>query len=309
MKKFVAILLTLMLVLGIGAAVAAGPNLTDAKLTKVYTEQGGTAPADTFKFTAVYTGNEDGATGAGPALTIADVAATAAGVYNTALITPADAFPSVGKYYYTVKETAGTVAGIAYDASELYLMVLVTTDDAGTLIPSYYLYTDSNKTVKKDGFTNAYTAGSLKVTKTVTGNLGDKKKEFDFNVTFTKPEGKSWDMNGIVLPDGATKVSDGVYSFKLKHGATAEFKNLPYDVTYTVTETAADGYTTTVGNVETNVATGSIKADVTTVAFTNYKNGEIDTGVTTENLPYILLIGFVVLAGAALLIKRKAHNN
>lgn len=45
------------------------------------------------------------------------------------------------------------------------------------------------------------------------------------------------------------------------------------------------------------------------VTFINEKSGTIDTGVTTENLPYVLLIGFVVLAGAALLIKRKAHNN
>ena len=52
-----------------------------------------------------------------------------------------------------------------------------------------------------------------------------------------------------------------------------------------------------------------IIAGLNEVTFTNEKKGEIDTGVTTENLPYVLLIGFVVLAGAALLIKRKAHNN
>ena len=306
MKKFVAILLTLMLVLGIGAAVAEGTSLTDASFKKVYAQEGGTAPATTFTFTAVADGSDDGATGNGPALTISNVEATGANTY-TAKISPVDDFPTVGKYYYNVSETQGNVAGITYDASALYLMVLVTTDDAGTLTPSYYLYTDSNKTAKKDGFTNTYQAGTLKVTKKVTGNLGDKKKEFDFTVTFTKPEGKDWNMDGIGLPEGATKVSDGVYSFKLKHDTMAEFKNLPYDVKYEVKEadySTNEGYTTTSDKAE-----GIIKAAETTAAFTNDKGGQIDTGVTTESLPYVVLMGFVVLAGAALLLKRKAHNN
>ena len=90
----------------------------------------------------------------------------------------------------------------------------------------------------------------------------------------------------------------------LKHGDTLSIANLPYNVTYTVTETAdADYETTKTGD------TGTINAAEQTAAFTNTKEGSIDTGVTTENLPYVLLIGFVVLAGAALLIKRKAHNN
>ena len=90
----------------------------------------------------------------------------------------------------------------------------------------------------------------------------------------------------------------------LKHGDTLSIANLPYNVTYTVTETPVDGYTT--NNIEQK---GTIVAGLNEVTFINEKSGTIDTGVTTENLPYVLLIGFVVLAGAALLIKRKAHNN
>ena len=94
------------------------------------------------------------------------------------------------------------------------------------------------------------------------------------------------------------------YTFKLKHDAMATFGNLPAGVTYTVTETPVDGYTT--NNIEQK---GTIVAGLNEVTFINEKSGTIDTGVTTENLPYVLLIGFVVLAGVALLIKRKAHNN
>ena len=141
--------------------------------------------------------------------------------------------------------------------------------------------------------------------KTVTGNLGDKKKEFDFTVTFAAPEGKNW-TPAIGASEGATMVEDNPmsYTFKLKHDAMATFGNLPAGVTYTVTETPVDGYTT--NNIEQK---GTIVAGLNEVTFINEKSGTIDTGVTTENLPYVLLIGFVVLAGAALLIKRKAHNN
>lgn len=309
MKKFVAILLTLMLVLGVSGALAADPNLPNATFKKNYTENGGTAPGATFTFTADYLSSDDGATGAGPELTISNLVVNGAGNYD-AQITHTDKFPSVGKYYYTISEVQGNVAGITYDPSTLYLMVLVTNgDNAGKLVESYYLYTDSNKTTKVETFTNTYEAGSLKVTKTVTGNLGDKTKDFTFHVEFTAPKDKDWDMNGI--DTSLTKGDDGKYTFTLRDGATAEFKNLPYGVVYTVTEDAVEGYTTTikVNDVAMDNATGSIGVAETTAAFTNTKTGSIDTGVTTENLPYVLLIGFVVLAGAALLIKRKAHNN
>lgn len=308
MKKFVAILLTLMLVLGVSAAFAEGTSLTNASFNKVYAEEGGTAPAATFTFTAAPAGSGDGATGDGPALTISNVEARGAGTYP-AKITPVTDFPTVGKYYYNVSETQGNVAGITYDASALYLMVLVTNGDNGTLVPSYYLYTNNDMLAKQDTFTNTYKAGKLNISKTVTGNLGDKTKYFEFKVKLTGEAGKtygdSYAVSGGSYATNPTSIKIGEETtFMLKDGETISIANLPYGVTYTVTETAADGYTTTkTGD------TGTINAAEMTAAFTNSKTGSIDTGVTTESLPYLVLMGFVVLAGAALLLKRKAHNN
>ena len=163
--------------------------------------------------------------------------------------------------------------------------------------------------VKSDTFENTYRAGTLNVSKTVTGNLGDKNKYFEFKVTLTGVEGKtygdSYAVSGGSKDDNPKSIVIGQETtFMLKHGDTLSIANLPYGVTYTVTETAAAGYETTMTG-----DSGTIGAATQTAAFTNNKNGSIDTGVTTENLPYVLLIGFVVLAGAALLIKRKAHNN
>lgn len=312
MKKFVAILLTLMLVLGVSAAVAEGTSLPDATFKKVYAQEGGTAPAATFTFTAVPVGSGDGATGNGPALTISNVEATGANTY-TAKITPDDEFPTVGKYYYNVSETQGDVAGITYDASALYLMVLVTNGDNGTLVPSYYLYTNNDMLAKQDTFTNTYKAGTLKVSKTVTGNLGDKTKYFEFTVTLTgeadKTYGAAYTVSGGSYANNPQEVTivageKKEYTFMLKDGDTISIANLPYNVGYKVTETAVDGYNTSATGDE-----GTILAAEQTAAFTNDRGGQIDTGVTTESLPYVVLMGFVVLAGAALLLKRKAHNN
>lgn len=320
MKKFVAILLTLMLVLGMTAAVAE-PVTTDNSytdmptitLTKTYnlTNAGTISPAETFAFSALTcTDVADAGVGVtkenAPVPTIGDVtyaqgeAGSATAKKDITINLPT--YTAVGKYTYTFSEKNNGTAGVTYRSDAIKLVVTVIEQNGKVRVAAVHTEKEG---AKSGNFENTYSAGSLKVTKTVTGNLGDKEKEFDFTVTFTKPADTNWDMDGIELPTGATKNSDGTYSFKLKHGATAEFKNLPYGVTYSVTETAADGYTTTTEGKTTD----SINAAETTVTFINDKGGEIDTGVTTESLPYVVLMGFVVLAGAALLLKRKAHNN
>lgn len=324
MKKFVAILLTLMLVLGIGAAVAdEGPatpttDLTDheaVKIKKVYKLEGaGTSPVETFTLKQVGDGTvTNGEATSAPALgtitgaAFAEGAATANG--TTGEITVAlPEYTSVGVYEYTLQEVAGTTAGVTYYGETIKLVVTVVNGKNNDLLRIAGVHTESSG-VKSDTFENTYRAGTLNVSKTVTGNLGDKNKYFEFKVTLTGENGKtygaSYAVTGGSKDDNPKSIVIGQETtFMLKHGDTLSIANLPYNVTYTVTETAdADYETTKAGD------TGTISAAEQTAAFINTKEGSIDTGVTTENLPYVLLIGFVVLAGAALLIKRKAHNN
>lgn len=322
MKKFVAILLTLMLVLGIGAAVATeatpSTDLTDhetVKIKKVYKLEGaGTSPVETFTLKQVGDGTvTNGEATSAPALgtitgaAFAEGAATANG--TTGEITVAlPEYTSVGVYEYTLQEVAGTTAGVTYYGETIKLVVTVVNGKNNDLLRIAGVHTESSG-VKSDTFENTYRAGTLNVSKTVTGNLGDKNKYFEFKVTLTGVEGKTYGDSYAVTGGSDSSNPQSIKigeetTFKLKHGDTLSIANLPYGVTYTVTETAdADYETTKTGD------RGTIGAATQTAAFTNNKNGSIDTGVTTENLPYVLLIGFVVLAGAALLIKRKAHNN
>lgn len=309
MKKFVAILLTLMLVLGVSGALAA--DTESVVIKKAYKLVGaGSSPAETF--TLVQTGSEvtSGDATAAPALgaitgaAFDAGAATADGVTKPITVSLPN-YDRVGIYEYTLKEVKGNTAGVGYYDAAMKLVVTVVNGENG-LERVAAVHTElAQGADKSDTFENTYSAGTLTVKKTVTGNLGDKNKEFDFTVTFAAPEGKDW-TPAITLPTGAGMVEDNPmsYTFKLKHDGTASFGNLPAGVTYTVTEAEVQGYTTTSAGDK-----GTIGAGLNEVTFTNDKHGEIPTGVTTENLPYVLLIGFVVLAGAALLIKRKAHNN
>ena len=224
-------------------------------------------------------------------------------------------YTSVGIYTYIVKETAGTTAGVTYYGKDILLKVTVIEQGGKIRVAAVHTEEGHSGTGdnKKDTFANTYEAGTLNVTKTVAGNLGDQSKKFDFTVIFTKPTDKEVKsaINAKVAGTNATDFNVAwddkgtyTYTFQLAHGQKASFANLPYGVSYTVTETAVTGYET----AKTGDS-GTINAAEHTAAFTNTKTGSIDTGVTTENLPYVLLIGFVVLAGAALLIKRKAHNN
>lgn len=327
MKKFVAILLTLMLVLGIGAAVATEAEVTpttDTDLTdhgtvtikKVYKLVGaGTSPAETFTLEQVGVGRvTDGDATSAPALgTITGAAfnegaATADGTTIGNITVALPEYTNVGVYEYTLQEVAGNTAGVAYYGKTIKLVVTVVNGTVGNIRVAA-VHTEDEGGTKSSEFINTYRAGTLKVSKTVAGNLGDKNKYFEFKVTLTGENGKtygaSYAVTGGSKDDNPKSIVIGQETtFMLKHGDTLSIANLPYNVTYTVTETAdADYETTKAGD------TGTISAAEQTAAFINTKEGSIDTGVTTENLPYVLLIGFVVLAGAALLIKRKAHNN
>ena len=322
MKKFVAILLTLMLVLGIGAAVAdEGPATptTDKEIVTIYksyrnVNDSGISPEETFTLKQVGNGSvKDGDATSAPALgtitgaTFADYGATTAGA-KLGITVELPSYDKVGVYEYTLQEVAGTTAGVAYYGQNIKLLVTVVNGENNNLLCIAGVHTESSGD-KSDTFENTYSAGTLKVSKTVAGNLGDKNKYFEFKVTLTGENGKtygaSYAVTGGSKDDNPKSIVIGQETtFMLKHGYTLSIANLPYNVTYTVTETAdADYETTKTGDH------GTISAAEQTAAFTNTKEGSIDTGVTTENLPYVLLIGFVVLAGAALLIKRKAHNN
>ena len=72
----------------------------------------------------------------------------------------------------------------------------------------------------------------------------------------------------------------------------ADRSNSLYDATYAVGETAT--------NVASATAAGS------TIAITNNRTSSIDTGVTTDSMPYILLMAFVAILAVAFVAKKRS---
>lgn len=203
---------------------------------------------------------------------------------------------------------------------------------------------------------NKYYAGSLNITKKVTGNAGDKNELFQVTVTF-KNESKAnmnsdityknfYDVNGNQTTDAtslswtdtvSTSGTSTTHSsetkevkFYVKDGTTVTFDNIPYGVTYTITETQPsddkythsfhyEAYTDGKSNQDNAVtfdnvslaadavieeatsgtadekwnaakATGSISDDSDTVTITNEKTSVIDVGVVTSDAPYVALL-------------------
>ena len=206
---------------------------------------------------------------------------------------------------------------------------------------------------------NKYYAGSLNITKKVTGNAGDKNELFQVTVTF-KNESKANMKSDITYKNfynGAGKQTTNAtplswtdivgisgtatihtnetkeVKFYVKDDTTVTFNNIPYGVTYEITETqpSDDKYTHTFAHENADVtvtfdgvlltadgataestdtlktaaekwneakATGSISDDSDTITITNNKTSVIDIGVMTSDAPYVallLLIGIVVV--------------
>ena len=313
MKKFLAILLAAMMLLSVASvAMADEPTYTDVisvTIHKAYKLIGeGTSPAETFTLEQVGDGEvTDGEATTAPALdtitgaAFAEGAATADGA-TADIIIQLPSYEHVGVYEYTLREVVGATAGVTYRTADIKLVVTVVEENGLKRIAA--VHTESEGT-KSDTFENTYSAGKLNVTKTVTGNLGDKTKYFEFKVTLTGESGKtcgaSYAVTGGSYADNPTSIEIGEETtFYLKDGDTITIENLPYGVSYTVTETEAEGYTTT----QTD-DTGTISAAAQTADFINNKTGEIDTGVVLDTLPYVLVLAVVGAAVIAMIAKKR----
>lgn len=267
-------------------------------------------------------------------------------------------------YYIHVQVTNGATKGDYIRTLTLHKTAPdVTSVTTNAAYETWYSNNNKNTEGQNDkkvaDIQNKYYAGSLNIKKTVTGNAGDKNELFEVTVTF-KNESKAnmnsdityknfYDPNGNLTKD-ATSLSwtDTVETsgtttthsnktkeviFYVKDDTTVTFNNIPYGVTYTVTETqpSDDKYTHTFAheNADDTVtfdsvslaadevttestdtsktaaekwnaakATGSISDDSDTITITNNKTSVIDIGVMTSDAPYVallLLIGIVVV--------------
>lgn len=272
-------------------------------------------------------------------------------------------FTHAGEYVYKVTEsqTGYTVDAdnetLQYSKAEYQMRVIVNNKADGSGVYVKYVVVDrvlndagtaedakvtpgDDVTANTFTFTNVFTrTGSLldgksplEITKTVTGDAGDKSKAFEFNLTLTKSATEKDAVTEypavITRADGSTEnvmVPIGAaYTFNLKHGDKLSFNNtagtgiLPAGTRYTVVETAVDGYITS-AEVKENGGTATVINDVTATnklvgdhenyaKYTNDKGVTPPTGIIINNLPFILLIG-VAIGAFVLFIAAKRRRS
>ena len=240
--------------------------------------------------------------------------------------TPVDAksYASGSKVGKTGKITIGSkkvVNGVTYVLTGWY----AENDDGsakGGLIPDNdWPYTPTPAQLE-DGTVNFYAEyvpmySQVTVSKTVTGALGDKAKEFSFTLT-VKDDSNGNEITGEMKAQKGSAEEFTIKSgntFTLKDGESIVFTNVPTGATVAVTEndyTGTNGGYTTSYVVDNGQSTGGLEAKLenisagnNTIAFTNSKDVSPDTGITLHSMPYLLVLAGVLVGGMAWMRRRK----
>lgn len=228
-----------------------------------------------------------------------------------------------GIYYYTVTETPSNTAGVDYAADPMIMVITAGyADDGEDSTLSYWVGLHDSKEFnnKNKPFENTYTAGSLKVTKKVTGSLGNKDKKFNIDVTFTAPAGKTVKSTITYVNNGEKSIAPAAWTLntttnqyeatvtvELAHKGFVQFNNIPKDVTYIVEEQddSREEYTATYEDSKS----GTIANDVKSTTITNQRGDDtIDTGVILDNAPYMLMLAVVAGGAMTLVIKKRREE-
>lgn len=258
------------------------------------------------------------------------------------LLPDANLFPHAGVYVYRITETPGSNMDITYSNASYDLKIyVVNAEGGGLMIGGVEVYNEDDEKVTPPApgpgetakanmmFTNKYIpsggnpddpdAKALTVTNQVTGNLGDKTREFNYTLTITKlpvlvDQTKTY-MGTITNADGTTETVElrlnEPAQFTLADGEYLEFDDLPVGTVYTFTMEFDPTYKMTMAVMSGSVAEPLITVDelgeatksdvligegVNSVKTIYHKESTVPGGVVLNNLPFILLI-LVALCG------------
>ena len=327
MKKLLALILVLTLVLSMGitafaVVIPAYEDWSPVTINKEIklTNEGTINPAETFNFTigaGVVTKAAAGVTAPAFDTNTFDID-IAQGILlgSDEIVLPE--FGHVGVYTYPITEIAGSTAGFDYDDGTYYLVVTVINNpDYVVGQTSKFLrvltLTDENN-VKRDSFENDFSAGSLVINKKITGNYALFDDEFEVTVTLTPDQGKNikkgpisvsgavGGIGSVADPDADGKV---VITFKVTHESEVTIANIPYGVSYVITEDSGDYES----NIPEGGFIGTIGAESYEVDIVNKLDTEISTGINLDNLPYILILVGAAVGLVAFTMKRRLSDD
>lgn len=251
-----------------------------------------------------------------------------------------------GIYHYVVHEKTPTkdsitqYPGITYDEKDydVYVYVFVNEETDESYVDDIIVAgPDGTKVGDGNGdgitydkgvvITNTYATKNLTVTKTVSGNQGEKGRAFNFSISVKPGNTEVSGEESYNLVYGNTSVTLNkdnnwtVSNVTLAHNAIATIYGLTADDKYTVKEDnyAGEGYETTMTIAETGKEDETLTfinnqdrttgeksmEDSTAITVTNRKNVTTPTGIVLSFAPYILLVALAGVFGVLFLRRRK----
>ena len=337
LKKIAVVLLVAALTVGFSLTASADETNMQSvagsfNFTKEYESTDGTTfPSETLQFVVT----ADDANPDNTMITVGNGNSFAVTAINNQIPVNYPAFSKVGVYRYTIKELEGSSQGVTYDTdTEISVAIMVSYNENhdGFVVTAGVEKADPNaekvgtiKNVYDFGGKEEDASDSLTVSKTVEGNLGDLEKYFLIHVTLTAEEGKTVAsdiaISGGSNTDNPTTIKKGWVGSKtvnilLKNGDTVSFGQIPDGVTYKVEEDSShiaagdvqtpeelnseEGYLATYTNEE-----GTITKDTKQEASVkNEKKTEINTGISLDSIPYLMMLA-VVAFGALVIFRRR----
>lgn len=198
---------------------------------------------------------------------------------------------------------------------------------SGTLngIPFTNLYTKKNPDVPENPDDPVDPAGDLfdlTVSKVVTGNQGDKTKEFNFKVSLSGLKSdrfvkitKDGSLVCTLDPSANISLDEEIFTYiPLADGQSLTVHGLIKGEKYSIIESNGAEYTTVATGADSFTATdakasGEIKDADVNIIYTNTKDGVIPTGIFLNYKPYWIIGGCALLLVILVAKKRKDRVN
>lgn len=240
-------------------------------------------------------------------------------------VSGADSIKGAGVFNYVITENDPNAAGVT--ANDDTFLVEITrlfkkdaSDKATSEIETSYAVYTYNNGVKGDKLTaikNIYESGDLSLDVAVEGNLSNKEDDFTVEITIVSDKPVE---SEVVLPDGTViefeEQDDGTYVGKATvtisdNDGEKTITNIPAGVTVTVEEKDPNPYELVdyevdgeeKGKEAQTITMTSFGADV---VITNERSTEIDTGISLDSLPYVLVL--IAVAGVLAFFVIRKHR-
>lgn len=153
---------------------------------------------------------------------------------------------------------------------------------------------------------------NVTISKVVSGNMGDRNKDFSFKVTLTDGDGN--DVNFTMTSTSEITIDGNKATFTLKHDESLDLTAIPVGSKITVTETDNAGYTVSYTVNEGDPVNGAEAEDIevsgngTTIVFTNHKDTTVDTGISLDDLPYVIMLILAGFGALGIFIRKRKYR-